>query len=125
MPFGLRSMPGPMGPDLYYHHLSGMEENIMAVMVLLEMQVKPGFVEEVKSLLEALLPETRAHKGCRGIDIYGNLEDSGNVVFYERWDSRQDYEGYLAWRTETGVLAQFTEMTEGPPNIRFFERVDI
>jgi quinol monooxygenase YgiN len=45
-------------------------------------------------------------------------------VFYERWDSRQHYEKYLAWRTETGVADQLVAMLAAPPSIRYFERVD-
>ncbi len=96
----------------------------MSVIVLLEAHVKPEAVDELKSSLKALLPDTRAYDGCQGIDIYGNLEDGGNLVFYERWDSREHYEKYLAWRTETGVMDQLGAMLTAPPSIRYFERVD-
>jgi quinol monooxygenase YgiN len=102
-----------------------MEVQKMSVVVLLEMQVKPEAVNEVKALLKQLLPDTRAYAGCQGIDIYGNLDDAGNLVFYERWDSRDHYQKYLAWRTETGVVDQLTAKLTGPPNIRYFERVDV
>ena len=90
----------------------------MSVMVLLEMQVKPEAVNEVKGLLKKLLPDTRAYAGCQGIDIYGNLDDAGNLVFYERWDTREHYQKYLAWRTETGVVDQLGAMLAAPPSIR-------
>ena len=96
----------------------------MSVIVLLEAHVKPEAIDELKSSLKVLLPETRAYDGCQGIDIYGNTEDEGNLVFYERWDSREHYEKYLAWRTETGVMDQLGAMLTAPPSIRYFERVD-
>ena len=40
------------------------------------------------------------------------------------WDSVEHYEKYLAWRTETGVLAELSALLEGDPNIRYFEAVD-
>ena len=97
----------------------------MSVIVLLEMQVKPEAVNEVKALLKGLLPDTRAYAGCQGIDIYGNTDDAGNLVFYERWDSREHYQRYLAWRTETGVVDQLSAKLTGPPSIRYFERVEV
>ncbi|MBI3248894.1 MAG: antibiotic biosynthesis monooxygenase [Deltaproteobacteria bacterium] len=97
----------------------------MSVVVLLEMQVKPEAVNEVKAALKDILPDTRAYAGCQGIDIYGNLDNGGNLVFYERWDSRDHYQKYLNWRTETGVLSKLVANLTGPPNIRYFERVDI
>jgi quinol monooxygenase YgiN len=93
-------------------------------MVLLEIQVKPEAVNDVKSMLKAILPDTRAYAGCQGIDIYGNLDDGGNLVFYERWESRDHYQKYLNWRTETGALAKLGAMLSGPPKIRYYERVD-
>jgi quinol monooxygenase YgiN len=101
-----------------------MEDVKMSVIVLLEAQVKPEAVDEVKATLKAILPDTRAYDGCQGIDIYGNLEDGGNLVFYECWDSREHYEKYLAWRTETGVMEKLGAALTGPPSIRYFERVD-
>ena len=96
----------------------------MSVVVLLEMQVKPEAVNEVKAQLKQILPDTRAYAGCQEIDIYGNLDDSGNLVFYERWETREHYQKYLAWRTETGVLNALSAKLAGPPKIRYYERVD-
>jgi quinol monooxygenase YgiN len=97
----------------------------MSVVVLLEIQVKPEAVNEVKSFLKQALPDTRAYAGCQGIDIYSNADDAGNLVFYERWDSREHYQKYLAWRTETGVLDQLSAKLTAPPKIRYYERVDV
>jgi quinol monooxygenase YgiN len=79
-----------------------MEANNMSTIVLLEMQVKPEAVDEMKAFLKKALPDTRAYDGCQGLDLYGNLDDTGNLVTYQRWASRQHYEKYQAWRTETG-----------------------
>ena len=97
----------------------------MSVVVLLEIQVKPEAVNEVKAFLKKVLPDTRTYAGFQGIDIYSNADDTGNLVFYERWDSRNHYEKYLAWRTETGVLDQLAAKLTAPPKIRYYERVDV
>ena len=97
----------------------------MSTVVLLEMQVKPEAVNEVKAMLKELLPDTRAYAGCQGIDIYNNLDDGGNLVFYERWNTRDHYQKYLNWRTETGVLDKLSAKLAGPPKIRYYERVDV
>ena len=97
----------------------------MSVVVLLELQVKPEAVNEVKTFLQQVLPDTRSYAGCQGIDIYGNADDPSNLVFYERWDSRDHYQKYLSWRTETGVLDQLSAKLTAPPKIRYYERVDV
>lgn len=97
----------------------------MSTVVLLEIQVKPEEINAVKAMLKEVLPDTRAYAGCQGIDIYGNLDDNGNLVFYERWASRDHYQKYLNWRMETGVLDKLGAKLAGPPKIRYYERVDV
>jgi quinol monooxygenase YgiN len=101
-----------------------MEANSMSTIVLLEIQVKPEAVDEMKAFLKQVLPETRAYDWCQGVDLYGNVDDAGNLVLYERWDSRRHYETYLAWRTATGIVDQLGAMLAAPPSIRYFERVE-
>lgn len=96
----------------------------MSVVVLLELQVKPESVGDMKAYLKEILPDTRAYDGCEGLDVYGNMDDGANLVLYERWASRPQYETYLAWRNETGVVAHLGSMLAGPPSIRYFDPVD-
>ncbi len=96
----------------------------MSIAVLLEIQVKPENVGDMKAYLKDILPDTRAYDGCEGLDVYGNMDDGDNLVLYERWGSRPQYEKYLAWRSETGVVDKLGSMLAGPPSIRYFEKVD-
>ena len=93
--------------------------------VMLEIQIKPECVDEVKAFLKEALPDTRAYAGCQGVDIYGNLDESTNLIFYERWDTRGHYEKYLSWREETGVLNELGAKLTGPPSIRYYDRIDV
>ena len=97
----------------------------MSVVVFLELQVKPEAVNDVKEMLKENLPDTRAYDGCQGLDVYDNMDETGDLVIYERWDSRPQYEKYLAWRTETGTMDRVGDMLKEPPSIRYFERVDV
>ena len=78
-----------------------------------------------ESLYERGVTGHAGYDGCQGLDVYGNLDESTNLVFYERWDSRDHYQKYLNWRTETGVLDQLGSKLVGPPSIRYYERVDV
>ena len=97
----------------------------MSVIVLLEMQVKPDAVDEMKSSLKKMLPDSRAFDGCQSIDIDGNTEDAGKLIFYERWESRKHHESYMAWRREAGAMDQTATMWVGTPSLRYFERIDV
>ena len=96
----------------------------MSVTVLLEVQSKPKNLIELKSTLKNILRDTRAYEGCQGSDVIGNQDDSCNLVLIEKWDSRQHFEKYLGWRTETGALEALGAMLAQPPSIRYYDNVD-
>jgi quinol monooxygenase YgiN len=100
------------------------EGKVVTIMVLLELKAKADAVESLKAALPPLFPETRAFDGCRDITAYTCADDGRTLVFVERWESRAHYERYLAWRTETGTLAEVVGMLEGDISIRYFEQVD-
>jgi quinol monooxygenase YgiN len=91
----------------------------MSVIVLVEIQVKPEAVNEAKGLLKQTLPDTRACAGCQGIDIYGDLDDMGDLVFYQHWETRAHHQRYTAWRMESGSPDRLISKLTGPPKIRY------
>lgn len=94
----------------------------MSVLVLLEAPVKAEEISNMTSYLAELLPESLKYDGCQGMDLYFNADDAGKLLLVEHWDSRAQHEKYLAWRTQTGVMAKLGAMLAGPPSIRYFER---
>jgi quinol monooxygenase YgiN len=52
-----------------------------------------------------------------------NQEDPTNVVFAEKWESRDKYETYFAWRQQTGVLDRLVPMLRAEPSVRFLDPV--
>ncbi len=95
----------------------------MPTLVILEGKAKSDTLGQVKELLAKRLPETRAFEGCQSLTTYLN-EDGQTFVIVELWDSKPRYEKYLAWREETGALAEFGALLEGEPSFRFFEPID-
>lgn len=96
----------------------------MSVTVLLEVNAKLENLAELKSTFKNTLPDTRAYEGCQGVDVIGNQDDSCNLVLIQKWDSRQHYEKYLAWRTETGALDALGAKLAQPPSVRYYDDVD-
>ncbi len=96
----------------------------VSTLVLLEGQVQSDKIEDMKSYLAQILPDTRSYDGCQGADAQFNMDDPGNMVLVEQWESRGHYEKYLQWRTDTGVVDKLVSMLTGPPSGRYFERAD-
>jgi quinol monooxygenase YgiN len=96
----------------------------MSTVVILEADVKDGQKDELLKLLSQYLPETRKYKGFIDISIHTE-HDKSHVLFYEKWESVEDYESYLQWRTETGVMKILGATLSSPPLIRHFNTEDV
>lgn len=92
----------------------------MTVLVTVELQPAAAEVENMINYLKEVIPDTRGYKGCQDINIY--LEETGRtIIMIEHWDAKADYEKYLNWRIETGVMEKLGAMLDGEPIIRFAE----
>ena len=96
----------------------------MATLVLLEVTAKPECIDDVKAFFRRHLPVTRRYDGCQGIQGYEH-EDGGTIIQVQHWDTKEHYQNYLAWRVETGVLAELEPLLDGEPSIRFFDPIDV
>jgi quinol monooxygenase YgiN len=98
---------------------------IMSIVVLLDFRVKADAIEDSKKFFKKILPETRAYSGCQGLDVYINADDPTNFVFHERWQSKEHYQKYFAWRTGNGSMEEFGSKLAAAPSVRYFNREDI
>jgi quinol monooxygenase YgiN len=80
----------------------------------------PGKGDEVNAFLKAILPDTRAYKGCRFVHVYRHHTDPNRVILIEEWDSLAEYEAYFAWRTENNSLAPLVALLTAPPQLDFW-----
>jgi len=96
----------------------------MGVLVLLEVQVKPEEISNMKEFMAEIIPDTRTYEGCQRIDVYFDTGDKASMVAVEYWDSRAHYDKYHTWRKETGVLDKIGTMITGTPSVRYFERIN-
>ena len=97
----------------------------MSINVILDVQSKPESIDELKSTFENILPDTRSFDGCINIKVIGNQDNPLNLVLLETWETKEQYEKYLAWRTETGALDALVAMLSQPPSIQYYDNLDI
>tara|TARA_B100000809_G_scaffold252972_1_gene288358 strand:- start:660 stop:953 length:294 start_codon:yes stop_codon:yes gene_type:complete len=97
----------------------------MAITVTLAFSVVPERVEEFKTLLKGLLPDTRAYDGCQSVDVYQDQGDSGLIYLVEDWKSKAHQQRYQAWRDETGIAETVGPFLAGEPRFNYFEKQDI
>lgn len=93
----------------------------MTTIVILDIPATPDTRDAVLKTLTEALDETRAFEGCEGLDLIVNQDDAANILVYERWRERADYDRYRAWRQETGFSESFRAMFPDPPTVRVFD----
>ena len=95
----------------------------MSVVVLVELVVKPEEVSNLIGTFKQMLPDTRAYAGNQGIEVYQNQDDPTIIFLYETWETKEHYQKYLAWRTETGVMDGLGAVLAAPPSIRYLNNI--
>ncbi len=97
----------------------------MSVLVIGEVHVAPDSMDEFKTYLRKILPDSRAYDGFERIELYEDTEDEGPIIFVEHLESRAHQEKYIAWRTETGVMEKLGAMFVGDVRIRYFRNIGL
>jgi quinol monooxygenase YgiN len=97
----------------------------MSVTVLLDLTAKPGSIDALKEIFVEILPDTRSHDGCEGLEVKINSDDPNNLVIVERWQSRPHYEKYFGWRQETGLIDRLGPVLGAPPSVRYLDDTGI
>ena len=97
----------------------------MSVLVILEVNAKPENSGDLINYMKDELHHTRGSDGCNGITVHRNQDDPNNIVIVEDWDSRPQYEKYLAWRKERGDLDKMAGWIAGEASIRYFQNARV
>ena len=97
----------------------------MSIVVILDCTTNPANTKDLKDFLRDELFHTRGFDGCNSITIHQNQDDPNNFVFVENWDSKEQHEKYIGWRTERGDMAKLGGWMAGPPSIRYFDNAGV
>jgi len=57
--------------------------------------------------------------GCLSVVVVQNQDDLGSIILLEKFATREHYERYLQWRTDSGTVAQLVAVIDGPISVRF------
>ena len=91
------------------------------IVVIIDMKTKPEQAALLKDFLQKGLADIRGFDGCLSAALHVNQDDAANLMFIERWTSREHYEKYRAWRAERGDHTTLASMLVGPLVVRAFE----
>ena len=94
----------------------------MTVTVTLELTLKPEAVDPFSAQIRDALVDTRKFPGFVDISIHQHADDPVRIIFIEEWETRGAYEAYVAFRTETGMMAAMAEILTQPPRLDIWDK---
>ena len=77
----------------------------MSIWVTLEMIVVDGAYATLEPFLEKNLPAVRGFDGALSVSILFD-DDSGKLLIFEEWKSREHHQAYIAAITQNGVMEE-------------------
>lgn len=96
----------------------------MSVIVLVNLNVKEGSVDDLKKYFKEILPDTRAFEGCQGVQLYQSSESPTKITIHSKWTSEEAQKKYMSWRMDSGALDKLIPMLSDHPNLEFYNIVD-
>ncbi len=96
----------------------------MSVQVTLNCPLKANSFQELKLFLETNLPNVRGFKGNLRVSVLFD-ETNNEMLLDEEWLSVESHQTYLKFIEDNGVLAQLASFLSEPPQIKYFQRVEL
>ncbi|MBW9267748.1 MAG: antibiotic biosynthesis monooxygenase [Candidatus Thiodiazotropha sp. (ex. Lucinisca nassula)] len=96
----------------------------MTKKVIIESTVKDGVFDRLMPFLQANLPNVRGFKGCLNVTVFLDNE-SRIMIFDEEWMSVEDHQKYINTIADSGVMGELISFLESPPEIKYFDRIDV
>jgi quinol monooxygenase YgiN len=96
----------------------------VSILVVLELEAKPGSEGAMIEVLGRHLGDTRARQGCESVTVHQDHDQPTSIVLVERWASRADDDAYRAWRAGEGAISEMGPLVAAAPRIRYYDDVD-
>lgn len=92
----------------------------MVTLVLIEAIPKSGQTQHLVDFFKRNLHHSQGRDGFHDAAVYVS-EDGNSVVVTQLWDSKADFEQYLAWRETAENFGEFQTLLREEPGVRYFE----
>ena len=91
------------------------------VIITVNWILKPELVDKFVATLEAMFQQTRLREGFRNIRLLRSGADLNNFILIEEWDTAQNFQDYVAWRTGRGEMEGFLAMVTAQPQVGIWD----
>lgn len=92
----------------------------MAIVAILDLQLKAESLEAAPGILHKTLTGTRAFPGCLEVTVLVDSDDPAHVVLYEAWESIERDQAYRAWRATPEGASDLGSILAAAPKLSRF-----
>lgn len=96
----------------------------MSKKVIIESDINSDSIDALMAFLEANLPNVRSFPGCLHVTIYFD-QNNQTMIFDEEWLSIEHHQRYIRSISDSGVLKELVAFLKSPPEINYFDRVEL
>ena len=96
----------------------------MAIVAILDLQLKADSLEAAPGIIRTTLTDTRAFPGCLEVTVLIDSDDPTHVVFYETWESIEHDQAYRVWRTTPEGASNLRSILTAAPRLSRFTVAD-
>ena len=94
-----------------------------ALTVIARIEAKPGCAGRVRKALLALIPPTRAEKGCIDYELHNQRGSKRVFLFYENWLSKSCLDRHLRQKHLKDFDRQTRSLLACPVSITLWQRI--
>ena len=92
----------------------------MAIVAILDLQLKAESLEAAPGIIHKTLTDTRAFPGCLDVTVLVDSDDPAHVVLYEAWESVERDQAYRAWRATVEGASDLGSILAAAPKLSRF-----
>ena len=96
----------------------------MAIVAILDLQLKADSLDAAPGILKTTLTDTRAFPGCVDVTVLFDSDDPAHVVLYETWESIERDQAYRAWRASAEGASSLGSILAAAPKLSRFTVAD-
>ena len=89
----------------------------MAIISILDIQLKQESLDRAPAVLQATLTDTRAFPGCLSVTLLSDIADPAHFVLYESWESVDADRAYRAWRATPEGASELGALFAAAPKL--------
>ena len=93
----------------------------MSIFMTLEFKLKDGSLSKSLKWFGEKLPETRAWRGCIGVQTLA-AEDGKSVLQVQEWETKKHQQAYFEDRVESGIIEEVMQFLTEPPIATYYEK---